>query len=158
MFNLPEFCKIVQAIQPGSTSDSITCDYVSLKNVHKAWIIVSLTQVTGHATGIDPMQATAVAGTGAKAFVKTLDIWANENVATSDALVKKTSAITYNVVDDVANKQVIFEIDPAKMDIANGFDVLGCTVDGSGVANYASIIYVLDVRYKQGTPPSAIVD
>jgi hypothetical protein len=159
MFTLPEDCKLVQAVNPQTTNGGITADYVSLKNVHKAWIIVELTQAAAHATGIDPMQATAVAGTGAKAFSNTLPIWANEATATSDTLVRQTDAVTYNVTADVANKQIIFEIDPAKMDVANGFDVLGCAVDDSSQAtNIASITYVLKTRYPQATPPAAISD
>lgn len=159
MFTFPEDCKIVQGANPQTTNGGVTGDYVSLKNVHKAWIVAEFTQAVGHATGIDPMQATAVAGTGAKAFTNTLPIWANEDVAASDTLVRQTDAVTYNVTNDVKNKTVIIEIDPAKMDKANGFDVLGCAVDDSSQAtNLVSITYVLKTRYPQATPPAAISD
>lgn len=160
LITLPERFKIVQAIQPRTTNAGITCDYVSLKNVHRAWIVVQLTQAVGHATGIDPTQSTVVAGTDAKAFVSTLPIWANEDTATSDTLAREsTDAITYNVTNDVKNKIVVFMIDPAKMDVANGFDVLGCTVDDSSQAdNLASIEYWLEMRYMEDVPPAVITD
>ena len=91
---LPESLKIVDASGgPVTTDGGVTCDYVSLKNVQRAWIIASFTQAAGHATGIDPIQATAVAGTSAKPFVNTLPIWANEDTATSDTLTRATDAI-----------------------------------------------------------------
>lgn len=156
---LPEQFKIVQAIQPRTSNAGITCDYVSLKNVQKAWILVEMTQAVGHATGIDPKQATAVAGTSAKAFTNTLPIWANEDTATSDTLVKQTDAVTYNVTNDIKNKMVIFQIDPIKMDLANDFDVLGCTVDDSSqTTNIVSITYLLESRYPAATSPTAITD
>ena len=157
---LPESFKIVDASGgPVTTNGGVTCDYVSLKNVHKAWIIASFTQAVGHATGIDPKQATAVAGTSAKALTTVAPIWANEDTATSDTLVAQTAAVTYNVTNDIKKKQVIFEIDPAGFDQANGFDVLGCTVDDSSQAtDFVSVIYVLAERYQQGTPPAAITD
>lgn len=157
---LPERFKIVDASAgPVTTNGGVTCDYVSLKNVHRAWIIASFTQAVGHATGIDPKQATAVAGTGVKAITNVCNIWANEDTATSDTLVAQTAAITYNVTNDIKKKQVIIEIDPASFDMANNFDVLGCTIDDSSQAtNFVSVLYMLETRYPQATPPAAITD
>lgn len=157
---LPEDFKLVDASGgPVTTNGGVTCDYVSLKNVVKAWIVASFTQAAAHATGIDPKQATAVAGTSAKVFANVLPIWANEDTATSDTLVRQTSAITYNVTADIKKKMVVFEIDPALLDVDNGFDVLGCTVDDSGEAtDFVHVLYVLQTKYPQATPPSAIVD
>jgi hypothetical protein len=158
--SLPEHFKIVQATAGAvTTNGGITCDYVSLKNVHKAWIVAHFDQAAAHATGIDPKQATAVAGTSVKVFANTLPIWANEDAAASDTLVAQTAAVTYNLTADIKTKMVIFEIDPAQMDVANGFGVLGCTVDNSGEAtNFVSIVYYLQERYAQATPPAAITD
>lgn len=157
---LPEQFKIVDASAgPVTTNGAVTCDYVSLKNVHKAWIVASFTQAAAHATGIDPTQATVVAGTDAKAITGTCPIWANEDTAASDALVRKTDAITYDLTADIKKKMVIIEIDPTKLDVANGFCVLGCSVDDSSEAtNFVSVIYILETRYPQATPPTAITD
>jgi len=156
MIHLAETFKIVQAIQPRTTNGGITCDYVSLKNAIRAWIIVSLTQAVGHATGIDPKRATAVDGTGAVALGTAVPIWANEDVAASDTLVKQTSAVTYDVTNDIKNKKIIFLIDPVAI---GAYDVLGCSLDDSSQAsNFASVLYLLETRYPQGTPPTAITD
>jgi hypothetical protein len=156
MLHIPEKRMVVTATPPVTTNGGVTCDYISMKNVIRAYIICTLTQAVGHATGIDPIQATAVAGTGAKAFAKTLPIWANEDVAASDALVKKTAAVTYNVTNDIKNKKVIFQIDADKLDVANSFDCIGVTVDDSSQAtNLVNVEYVLEMRYPGA---SVIVD
>src|SRR5512138_3950400 len=104
MQTLPERYKIVQGtLGAVTTNGGITCDYVSLKNVRKAWIVAHFDQAAGHATGMDPRRATAVAGTGAAAITKVCRIWANEDCAASDTLVEKTAAITYDLTNDVKN-------------------------------------------------------
>ena len=154
---LPETFKIVDASAgPVTTNGGVTCDYVSLKNVKKAWIVAQFTQAVGHATGIDPKRATAVAGTGAAALGTAVPIWANEDTATSDSLAAQTAAVTYNVTNDIKKKIVVFEIDPAGI---GAYDVLGCTVDDSSQAtNFVSILYVLEMRFASDAPPAAITD
>lgn len=155
--SLPELFKIVDASAgPVTTNGGITCDYVSLKTAHKAWIVVQLTQAVAHATQITPMRATDVAGTGAAVLTSAVRIWANEDTGASDTLVEKTAAVNYAVAADAAKKMVIFEIDPADI---GAYDVLGCTLSNSGQAtNFASVSYWLQTRYPQATPPSAIID
>lgn len=154
---LPEDLKIVDASAgPVTTNGGVTCDYVSLKNVKKAWIVAKFTQAAAHATGIDPKRATAVDGTGAAVLGTAVPIWSNEDTATSDTLVRQTDAVTYNVTADIKKKMVIFEIDPATI---GDYDVLGCTVDNSGEAtNFVDITYYLQTRYPSDTPPAAITD
>jgi len=148
MLDIKKVTDIVRGSTPVTTNGGITADYISMKNVIRAWIVVSLTQAVGHATGIDPKQATAVPGTSAKAFAKTLPIWANEDCATSNTLAAQTAAVTYNVTNDIKNKLVIFQVDAEKLDVANSFDCIGVTVDDSSQAtNIASITYLLETRY-----------
>jgi len=153
----PEEFKIVDASAgPVTTNGGVTCDYVSLKNVVKAWILCKFTQAVGHATGIDPKRATAVDGTGAAVLASVVPIWLNEDTAASDTLVRQTDAITENVAATIKKKMVIFQIDPA--DIGD-YDVLGCTVDDSSQAtNFVDVSYILQTKYPQATPPTAITD
>ena len=158
--SLPENFKIVAATAgPVTSNGAVTCDYVSLKNVHMAWIVVTMDQAVGHATAITPKQATAVAGTGVKVLSNSVPIWANEDVAASDTLVAQTAAANYSVTNDIKVKHVVFEIDPASLDMANDFDCLGCLVaDSSQATDFVSINYFLQTRYAQATPPAAITD
>ncbi len=157
MLTFPENLKIVDASGGCvTTNGGLTCDYVSLKNIKRAWILASFTQAVGHATGIDPKRATAVAGTGAAALGTAVPIWLNEDTATSDTLERQTDAVTENVAATVKKKQVLFQIDPATL---GDYDVLGCTVDDSSQAtNFVSVVYFLETRYQSDTPPTAITD
>ena len=156
---IPQNLPIVQAIAPQTTNGAVTGDYISLKNAIKAWIVVHLTQAAAHATAITVEQATVVAGTDDKAITNVVPIWANEDVATSDALVRQTDAVSYTVTADVKNKIVIFQIDPATLDMANGFDcIVVKTAASSEVTNLVCAEYLLETKYSQATPPTAITD
>lgn len=152
-----QFKPVVATLGCVTTNGGVTCDYVSLKGVKRAWIEVILKQAVGHATVIQPQKATAVAPTGAASITAVARIWANEDVATDDTLVRKTSATSYAVTADVKSKHVVIEIDPAEF--TGAYDVLGCTIsDSSQATNFASVVYRLEMGYSQATPPSAIVD
>ena len=156
--NLPQQFKIVDASAgPVTSNGGVTCDYVSLKGVKRAWIVVSFTQAVAHATTVQPQMATAVLPTGATSITTAQNIWANEATGTDDTLVEQTAATSYAVTADVAKKQVIFEIDPAKF--GGAYDVLGCTISNSAQAtDFVSVLYILEEGYAQATPISRIVD
>lgn len=165
-FTLPQQAKIVQAIQPRTTNAGISAtnaNYVSLKNYHKAYLVVSLTQAVGHATTVTLRKATAVgkmgvAPTGDAAFGTTAAIWLNQDVATSDTLVEQTAAALQAVDANATNKLLIFEIDPASL--GSTYDVVGFTVgDSSQATDLISAIWVLvPARYAQATPLTAETD
>ena len=158
--SLPEEYKIVD-VTAGcvTTNGGVTTDIVSLKNAHKAWLMFQLTQAVGHATALVPWQCTNVAAGGAKVLTNVVPIWANEDTAASDALVAQTAAVNYTVTNDIKKKQVIFEIDPATLDVANGFDCIKVVIaDSSQATDFVAGQFVLQERYKQATPPSAIID
>lgn len=155
MFQLTENMKIVNLLAPAADAAGRTGAYVSLKNAVKAWIVVHMTQ--GHAATVqlDPLQATAVAGTGSKALTNNTNIWSNLDTAAGDTLVRRTAAKTYTTDAGVKLKQVIFEIDPAAcMDIAGGFD---CITVSTGASNAGNITEAqLFVLNKYSGPVDAI--
>jgi hypothetical protein len=155
---LPENFKIVEALAPATDAAGRTGDYVSLKGVNRAWIVFHVTQGNAATIAITVEQATAVAGTGHTAITKVVPIWANEDLAASDALVRQTDAISFTTSAAVKHKMVIFEIDPALLDVANGFDCLTVITGASNAANITQAVYILDTMYKQTTPPTAITD
>jgi hypothetical protein len=156
--SLPQHFKIVQMLQPQTTNGALTTDVISLKTAHKAWVVFEYTQAAGHATTPTLRQATSVAGSTNKAG-PSVAIWANEDTAATDTLVRQTDAASYAVAADVKNKQVVFEIDPARLDMANGYDCIYFTqATSSQATNFVSATAYLDTSYKQATPPSAIID
>ena len=156
--HLPEEFKIVSGCSYVTTNAEITCDYVSLKNINMAWIVLQFLQAAGDATVINPMRATAVAPVGAVAIAHNAPNWANANIATNDTLVRGADGTTVTLDATLgAHQLVVIQIDPAQM--GNTYDVLGCVIGASGeVTNFVSVEYYLETRYGQATPPTAILD
>ena len=143
-----------------TTNGGVTSDYVSLKNVLRAWIVLQFTQAVGHATVVQPQVATAVAPTGAASITFSARIWSNEDTAASDTLVVRTAAASYTLTNDIKKKQVVIEIDPAEA-VAQGstYDVIGFTIsDSSQATNFVSGQFLLEMSYQQATPPAAITN
>ena len=159
MKHLIENYKLVQLASPVTTNGGVTSDYVSLKNCNMAYVICNLKQAVGHATSLAVYQATAVAGTSAKAIANAVPIWMNADTAATDTLVAQTAAVSQAVAADVKSKQVVFQIDPALLDVANGFDCINIVVsDSSQATNFVAIDVLLDERYQGNQPPAAITD
>lgn len=138
--------KWVNAIKP-QAGGAITGAYVSLKNVIKALVVVHIDQANATTVAITIEQATAVAGTATKAITKVVPIWVNLDTAASDVLVAATPAVSYTTDAGLKIKLVIFEIDPATLDIAGGFDCITVITAASNAANITAAHYVLDLRY-----------
>lgn len=157
-FTLPEDAKLVNILEPAADAAGRTGDYVSLKNYHKAFLVALINQGNAATVALTPKQASAVAGTGVKVISATR-IWANLDTATSDALARATDAANYTTDAGLAIKLVVFEIDPAALDQANGFDCVTLVTGASNAANITSAIAVLcPPRYPGASLPSAIVD
>ena len=156
--HLPEKFKIVQGSAGAETTNGlVTCDYVSLKNVNMAWIVAHFDQAVGHATVVQPQKATAVGPTGAISITASAPNWENGDCAASDTLIKNADATSSALAATVKNHLVVFQIDPAQLGAT--YDVMGCTVSNSAQAtNFVSVVYYLEMRYAQATPPTAITD
>lgn len=161
ILSLPENFKIVSATAgPVTTNGGITCDYISLKNAVKVWIVASIHNAAAHASVVAPTKATAVAGTGVVAVTSSYKIWSNLDVSLTDTLVARTAAVSYAVDAGVTNKLVVIEIDCQAADWnGTAYDVLGCGIATSGQAtNFADILYIVEPKYQQATPPTQITD
>jgi hypothetical protein len=156
--HLPEQFKIVSGTAGiVTTNGGVTCDYVSLKNVNMAWIVLHFLQAAGHATVVNPRRATAVAPTGSVAIAHNAPHWLNTDIATTDTLVRGADGVTATLDVGVTNQLLVFQIDPAQM--GDTYDVLGCVITTSGQgANFLCVVYNLETRYGQATPPAAITD
>lgn len=155
-FSLPQSFKIVEAITP-QAGGAISSDYVSLKNVHKAWILVHIAQAHIAPMAITVEQASDVAGTGHIPIVNVVPIWANEDCAATDTLVEQTAAVAFTTSAAQKHKLVIFEIDPALFTLANA-DCIKVVTAASDVTNITSALFILAMRYQQTTPPTTITD
>lgn len=146
-WSIPEGCIPVSGLAPQvGAAGAVTGDYISLKNAHKAWLVIHYTQ--GDATDITwhVNRATAVAPTGAVALANVVPIYSNLDCATSNTLVKRTSAINYASGAGQATKIIVFEIDPA--DLGSTYDVVAAASTTNIAATSAvSMMYYIQPRY-----------
>jgi len=155
-FCLPESFNIVQGTIDNGTTATITSDAVSLKNAHKAWIIVHLDTIASSACIVTPMRATAVAPVGGVVLVNVVPIWRNLDTATSDTLVRDTDALAYTTAANAAYKMIVFEIDPANL--GGVYDCIYVTTGALAITESVCVEFLLETRYPQATPPAAITD
>lgn len=153
---------VVQGLQPVAVS-SVTPDYVSLKNYGHLTMILQLAITSGTDSGAwTILQATAVAGTSAKAIPNIDFAWKNLDTAT-EQFTKDTSNMVNGVMTvGGVTKNVIYvaEIDKRDLDVDNGFDCVGCTL--GDIANCtASLLYILSEPKwmdENATAPISIAD
>lgn len=131
---------------------------VSLKFAHKAYVIFLINQGNAATVLLTVQQCTNVAKAGAKA-IPVVPIWRNLAEGTNSTLVRDTDAVNYTTDAGVAVKRVIFEIDPAKLDQANGFDCILAITGASNAANItAAEVLCLPIRGTGTGVPSLIAD
>lgn len=153
----PETYKIVQLLAPAADAAGRTSGYCTIKDAKSAFLVVSMDQGNAATALLSLLQAKTVAGGSSKAG-PSVPIWANLDVAASDALARATDGATYTTDAGVKKKLVVFQIDPSALDVSNGFDCIGISTGASNAANITSAMLFLESRYPQATPPTAVVD
>jgi hypothetical protein len=139
-------------------------DWVSLKNYnHLTVVFFKAIGTAGDDPTLTLEQATAVAGTGAKALTFTT-IHVKQGTQTGIGTftkVTQAAAATYTHTDAAENQAIwVVEFDAPDLDVENGFDCVRARVaDVGGNAQLGCILYLLsEPRYSQAILPSAIVD
>lgn len=147
-FTLPEVAQIVSILPPAADAAGRTsASAVSLKNAHKAYLVYHINQGNAATILLTPQQASAVAKTGAKALANNVRIWANQDEATTSLLTRQADGVSFTTDANVKVKRVIFEIDPATMDQAGGFDCLLAITGASNAANITSAeVFIVPAR------------
>lgn len=157
-YTLPQAAKIVAALKPAADAAGRNGAWVNLKNAHKAYIVFHVDQGNAATIALSIDQAKDVASTGAKAITNNVRIWANLDTATSDTLVRAADATSYTTDAALKQKQVVIEIDPASLDMANGYCCIRVNTGASNAANITEAQYFLmPLRQAGDPPPSAIV-
>src|SRR5882724_9200090 len=120
---LVERKKLIWAAEPKNyTGAAMAAKYVSLKNYQWISIVITTGAWAAGTAAVTLLQATDVSATGAKALAFGIPFQWND-ITTSGTLVK-TAVVsdTFNLT--TANKMHVIEINPAQLDVANGFDCL----------------------------------
>jgi hypothetical protein len=138
-------------------------DWVSMKQFQR---LVILFFAAAGTAGDDPTltveQASAVAGTGAKALTFTrIDTWQGADLTAvgTPTTVAQTAANTYTDATSAEVQKIwVVEIDAADLDVDNGFDcVRGSIADVGTNAQIGCLLY-LGLYSRYAPPASAIVD
>ena len=163
MFSPIENPRVVSAIIPSVNNSSQIGAYISLKNVNKAYIVVSAVLEATTAITIYPYQATAVAGTGAKVFSTdgnhNLNWWLCSAATSEDTLTKQTAAATNTFQFSSSTgkgKLMVIEVPTGMLDLANGFDCLSVRTAVGTTGDLISVQYYLNMRYAEGDAVSSV--
>ena len=154
--NLSERTHPVLAIAPQAGGSALAGDYISMKGTGHVTVAVMIAQ--GHATppALTLYQATAVAGTGAKALAKDVKIWAVADAATSDSMVAQTDGVAFTPDAALKNKIVLFEVPVDALDMDNDFTCIQVRAGASNDLNIVSAVYWCSEERYHGS--SKIVD
>jgi len=157
-FTLPENFKLVR-VQTAVACNAFTLsDYICCKNAHKVWFIVSHAGANDTDLTVGLTEATTVAGGSAAAVTATVPIWKDTDHGTSsDTLVRATDAAT-DVIDPATEgaQLMVIQWDPSKH--TAGFDCIAVSGSGGHANNTVWVLALIEERYPQATPPTAITD
>ena len=154
---MPEIFKIVNGTPVATTNGGINCDFINLKDALNVTIIVELLQAATHTTALTVDEATTVAGGSATQLLTVQKVWKNADVSATDTLVRSADAITILATAGTTDQQLVMQVDPASL--TAGFDCIRAALDNSGEGtNFATVTYLIETRYPQATPPTAITD
>ncbi|MGE4196014.1 MAG: hypothetical protein AB7G11_02675 [Phycisphaerales bacterium] len=158
--NLCDEIQVVHGLGPVAPSTSVP-DYISLKDVaYCEAVIIGLNGSTVTGSAITLKQAQAVANTGEKALAFTT-YYACADTAATTLLVKTTASSNTFTTTNTNSKTFLYRIpiDPATLDINNGFD---CVRVGTGDAVNSTIAVFFNIVPKYGGNavlfPNPIVD
>jgi hypothetical protein len=157
MSDLVERFHPVDCLQPAADAGGRTGAYINVKNTKMIWAAFHINQGNAATVACDVLQATSLAGAGAVALSVNAPIWANLDTAASDALVRAADAKTYTTDAGVKRKIVIFQIDPAALNLAGGFAYIACRTGASNAANITEAEFFCDMTYEGALPPSVVV-
>ena len=149
---IPEGLFPIKAIAPVDASTAaMVGDYISLKNVQMAWVVVFLDQTTAHPLVLSIERATDVTPTGSVVIANNVPIWYGNVSATSSLLERQTDALHFDIPALVTGATItIFQIDPASL--GDTYDCITIKVSQDGHAgNICAALYFVQPRY-QGEP------
>lgn len=154
----PENIHVVDVLAPAADAAGRSSDAVSLKHTTGVVIVeASINQGNAATVALTLQQCTAVDGTGAKALTVNVPIYVSQDVggASGDVLARVADGVAFTTSAALARKTVRFVIEPATLDLANGFDAIRITTGASNAANITSARVIVSPTYAQ-TPVSSL--
>lgn len=148
-------CPPIGLLAPAADAAGRTSAYKSLRNcVGKVALVCRVNQGNAAQVTFTPLQAKDSSGTSSKA-IPSVPIFYNSDTSASDTLVAQTPAASFQADATTSkDKFVVFEFDPAELDMAGGFNHLAVQTSASNAANITDAFMEFLGRY-QGQQPTA---
>lgn len=153
-FALPQNLPLAEVLNPAADAAGRTGFYVNTKFAHKLFFVAHITQGNAATVALSVLQATSAAGAGSKALANNARIWANLDTATkANVLTRQADAVSFTTDAAVKNKVVVIEVDPAMLDLANGFNFVTISTGASNVANITqAMVYSTPLSAEEAAP------
>jgi len=146
MLDLIEKVKLVQGVRPTTMGAADSGDWVTMKNAHTVWAIISADSATTSIT-ITPKLASSFAGTGSSAITGGAKFWVNTNTSQLDRLTASTRSTAYTLANNTNCAMIVVKYDPANAASSNThFSIDVSTCAAANVGRY-SVIYAIEPRY-----------
>jgi len=142
--------KTVMGLNPRATDANPLSAWVDLSQAVRCKVSILVTKGNAALTSFTLRESTdgVGAGAGVQNIPNTVQVYSNLNTAASDTLVRRANAVTYalNNAAGGEGQVVVFDIDPAKLSINDGYRFLAVQLAAGDAANIASISYELDLK------------
>lgn len=155
---IPEKFKLVKLYGGASNGISTGTDYICCKNAHRVTFLIYTWGTTATTLPLSLIEATTVAGSTTSAVTNVFPIWKVIATTSTDALAAQTAAALLTIDPDGTDSTMlaVFQWDPANH--AAGYDCVAVKGTTGNAADYIVILALIEERYAQATPPSAIID
>lgn len=111
----------------------ITSDYVSMKGYSRCLILLQVAAWPADTAAVTLLQATAVAGTAAKALSMTR-VWNKTGLVDAAWAETTVTSDTFDIASNVDNELYAILVEASDLDVANGFDCIAVSVADPGTA------------------------
>jgi hypothetical protein len=156
-FNFVYQAPPIGLLAPAADAAGRVSPYKSLRNVSgKVAIVCRVNQGNAAQVTFTPLQAQDSLGTGSKA-IPALPVFYNADTTVSDTLVAQTAAVNFQTDVTLKDKFVVFEFDPAELDMANNFNHIALQTSASNAANITEAFMEALGRYQGASPPPSEV-
>lgn len=142
--------KTVMGLAPVATDANPLSAWVDLSQAIRCKVVVAVTKGNAALTSFTLRESTdgVGAGAGVQNVSNNVQVYSNLDTSASETLVRRANAVTYALddADGGEGQVVVFDVDPAKLAINDGYRYLAVQLAAGNAANIASITYELDLR------------
>ena len=155
-FNLPEQAVLVGVMPPAADAAGRTGDYISMKNLVRAFVVFFINQGNAAVVPCSISKATAVAPTGATAMTETARIYTSLDQTAGHQFTRQTDAAAFSTDAALKPKIVIIEVEPGR--IGETYDCIAPVTAASHAANITSALIFGVPRIAGATTPDVLTD